>query len=249
MGAAAGVRAGLLAAILAVVLAASALNLLLGGLWVLAWIGLLVLRRRVRGVVELMLLATVASGVAAGWLGAFGAPAPASYADDEAAWLGRAVVRVAGPARPGSGPPLSREAAIRGRLAERRREELRYGSGELERRAALAVASALEARRLRDRAPVEVAVLDDAVRQLALTVTAPEFRDLDTRRARLIRWLDELEVRLRMARDPAELSAVARALEPTTMAPVSLRALHEDLARVNAATRALVHKLDRKSVV
>lgn len=236
-------RAGGLAAILAAVLLASALNLVLGGLWVLTWMGLLLLGRRVRGAVFWVLLATVAVGVALGWLGALGPPAPASYAEDEAAWLERHVLRVAGPTGGGSSLPLSREAVIRARLDERRREELRYDSGELERRAALAVASALEARRLRDRAPAEMAALDDAVRQLALTVTAPEFRDLDARRARVVRWLDELEIRVRMARDPAELSAAARALEPAAMAPVSFRALHEDLARVNQATRALVRKV------
>ena len=236
-------RAGSLAAVLALVLAASALNLALGGLWVAACLVVTALRRRVRLAAWLVLLGAVGGGAGLAWLGALGAPAPASYAEDEVAWLRARIPGPRGSAGGRTDTPGSDEAAIRARLEARRREELRYTSAELERRAGLAVASALEARRLRERAPAEVGALDDAIRQLALTVTAPEFRDLDARRVRLVRWLDDLEIRLRMARDAAELVAVARALEPAAMATVSLRPLRDDLDRVNGAARALIRRV------
>lgn len=239
-------RAAFLTVILSGVLAASVLNLFLGALWVAALLGLILLRRRARFVVGFAFLLATGVGIVGIRLGWFTAPPPASYAVDEATWLlerlplGRMLT-----AAPGSGTARHANpgAALRARLEERRREEFRYTAADFERRAAAAVALSRSVGHLRARAPTEAAELDEAVRRVALTLTSPEFRDLEGRRARLQTWFADLEARLSAARDEAEVESVARALDPASMAVVSLRAVREDLSRVELATTALVRAL------
>jgi hypothetical protein len=88
-----------------------------------------------------------------------------------------------------------------------------------------------------------VAALEAAVRRLAFTLTSPEFRDLDGRRTRAERVLAELERRLALATDDAELAAIGRAMDPAALAPFSLRAVREDLRRVDEATWAVIRAL------
>jgi hypothetical protein len=217
---------------------ASALNLVLGGLWVVALLVLLACRRRTAW---LVLLGSLVLAVAAGALGGLRPPEPTSYAAAEVGWL---TARLGG-GRDAPAPDRVTAAAIdaRRRLATLRREELAGTGRQLERRARVAIAASRELTRLRGRAPDDVAAAEEAVRRLALTITAPEFRDLDGRRARLAEWLDALEARLAAARDEAEVRAVEQALQPATMAPVSLRALRTDLARADAAVWAALRAL------
>ena len=220
-------RLALLVPVLIAVLVASALNLVLGGLWVLAVLALLACRRRTAWLVLLGSLALAAGG---GALGGLRPPEPTSYAAAEVGWL-RA--RLGGGDRDAPGPPAD-SGGVRARLAALRQEELGDTARQLERRAAVAIAGSRELARLRDRAPDAVAAAEDAARRLALTLTAPEFRDLDGRRARLAEWLDALGARLAATRDETEVRAVEQALQPATLAPVSLRALRTDLARAEA---------------
>jgi hypothetical protein len=200
-------------------------------------IGVIALRRRVRLAAWLALLLVLAAGGAGARLGWLTRPAPVSYATDEGAWL-LARLRPAGvPPAPGVG------AALRARVVARRREELRYTAADVERRAAAAMALGRSVEPLRARAPEAVAAVETAVRALALTLTSPEFRDLDARRGRLRAWFAALEERLAAARDETDVAAVARALDPAAMAPVSMRAVREDLERVDAATATLVRAL------
>jgi hypothetical protein len=218
---------------------ASALNLVLGGLWVLAFLALLACRRRTAW---LVLLGSLALAVAAGALGGLRPPEPASYAAAEVGWLTARLGGGGGGGAPDRAPAGAAGAARR-RLAALRQEELAGTARQLERRARVAIAASRELGRLRGRAPDEVAGAEDAVRRLALTLTAPEFRDLDTRRARLTEWLDALDARLAAARDEAEVQAVEQALQPATLAPVSLRALRADLARAEAAIGSALRAL------
>jgi hypothetical protein len=242
------VRALLVALVLAVVLAASALNLALGATWVVALVAIAGVRRRMRYAAWLVLLLALAGGGAAAQRGWLAPPHAASYATDEVGWLGeriRALAARAGRARTPHGAPVADgAAAVRQRLAARRQEELGGPSArQLEQRAVAAIAVSRDVARLRQRAPAEVAALEEAVRQLALTLTAPEFRDLDGREAHLSEWLTDLGARLAVARDQADLDVVMRGLEPAAMATVSLRPLREDLARVAAGSAALVRAL------
>ncbi len=239
-------RAALLTAILALVLAGTALNLVLGAVWVAALVVLLVLGRRARAVAWLVLGLVLLAAVAGVRLHWYAAPPPVSYATDEVTLVMTALPgldwvasRWQGRQEAPAGPPT----ALRARLAERRLEELRYTAGNLERRAAAAVAAGREGARLAAGAPAEAAAVEEAVRRLALTLTAPEFRDLDSRRARLEAWFADLETRLAGARSELELGVVARALDPAAMASVSFRALREDLARVDATVAGLVRAL------
>jgi hypothetical protein len=218
---------------------ASALNLVLGGLWVLAFLALLACRRRTAW---LVLLGCLALGVAAGALGGLRPPEPASYAAAEVGWLTARLGGGGGAAAPDRGA-AGPAAVARRRLLALRQEELAGTARQLERRARVAIAASRELARLRGRAPDAVAGAEEAVRRLALTLTAPEFRDLDGRRARLAEWLDALEARLAAARDEAEVRAVEQALQPATLAPVSLRAPRADLARAEAAIAAALHAL------
>lgn len=233
-------RALLLGVTLLIVAAASALNLVLGAVWLAALGLLLLVRRRLRYAAGLTLVLALVAGVAlarAGWLTP---PPAASYADDETAWL-RARVPLGDRRDPEAAAPAG--TALRARLDGRRLEELRLAADDLDRRAAAAVRVSRELGGLRGRVSAEVRAVQEAVARLALTLTAPEFRDLDGRRARLRAWFAELEARLAAARDETELDAIARALEPAAMAPISFRAVREDLARVDAAMAALVRAL------
>jgi hypothetical protein len=237
-------RSVLLALVLLAVFAASALNLLLGGLWVVAFLAVGALRRRVRHAAWLVLALTLGAATAAYQAGRLAPPAPLSYATGELGWLARRLTVPAGYADESLDPAQADPAAImRRRLGERRREELRYGAHQLEQRAVAAIAVGRGLARLSGRAPAEVGELEDAVRRLALTLTTPEFRDLEVREARLVAWLADLETRLTSARDVTDLEAVGRALDAAAMAPVSLRPVRDDLARVAAASATLVRAL------
>jgi hypothetical protein len=229
------VRVGLLASILVVVLVASALNLAVGGLWVVLVVVLGVLQRRRRLIpgLALVLVLGAAFGLAVG--GKLGAPAETSYARDEVARVRHALAGAREPSR------LERaRTELLARVETLRGVELGMAPADLERVTAAVVASARELRRWRQKAPEAVAAADDAVRQLALTLISTEFRDLDARAQRLHRWLADVEVRARLAPDEAELAAIGRALEPAAMSRVSFRALREDLGAVDRAMRGLV---------
>jgi hypothetical protein len=133
-------------------------------------------------------------------------------------------------------------------VAARRLVEFRHTARQLEQRAVTAIAVSRDVGRFRSRVPAQVTALEEAVRQLALTLTAPEFRDLDGREARLGTYIAELEARAASARDQADLDAVLRGVDPAALAPVSLRALRDDLARVAAASASLVEALSGGAV-
>jgi hypothetical protein len=129
------VRTVAVAGVLGAVLAASALDLTLGVLWVLALVGVLVLRRRVWLAAPLVLLG---AAILLGWggrLGWFPPPAPESY---ETGW---------GPrwAESRAAPPLAdepRAMAAREQLAALGREELRLTGPEIAQRAGAVIALA-----------------------------------------------------------------------------------------------------------
>jgi hypothetical protein len=232
------VRAALLLVVLVTVLTASALNLALGALWLVALAGVRAMRGRVPMGPALVLALSAALGVVGAWRGWLEPPATTSYGEDEVAWLGH---RLRG--RGTLAPAPDRRAGLIARLAATRAEEGRSTTLEIERRAGAAVALARGLGRLRGRAPAEVQALETAVRRLAFTLTAAEFQDLDARRARGERYLTELGARLDLARDDAELDAISRALEPAVLASITLQPVREDLTRVDGATRALFHAL------
>jgi hypothetical protein len=222
--------------VLGAVLAASALDLTLGVLWVLALVGVLLLRRRIRPAAPLVLLASVALLVWGGRLGWFPAPAPASY---EAGWeLSRG--------RPPSAPPPAddpRVTAAREQLAALTHEELRLTGPEIEQRAGAVITLARRLDALRDEAPREVAAVEAAARRLARTLAAAEFRDLEARRTATAAYLEELGRRIAAGRDVGEIASVVRGTDAAAMAHVSLRPVHEDLAAAGAAVEALVRAL------
>jgi hypothetical protein len=188
----------------------------------------------------------VAAGAGAERLGWLRAPPAASYAVDEWAWLRGRLAALGGPGQPA--PATSPRAAARQRLAALRAEELEPGNRELEQRAGAAIASVRQIGRWRGRAPGEVAAAEEAARRLALTLTAPEFRDLDGRRARLVEWLAALDAQLAASTDPTEVAAVSRGLDPAALAVVSLRAVREDLGRAEAALVAAVRAVSGGTV-
>ncbi len=226
-------------ALLAVVLTASALDLALGVLWVMALLGVLLLRRRIRLAPVLVLLAAATLLVWGGRLGWFAAPAPVSY---ERGWVprwgeSRSALSAAGTA---GDPQL---LAARGRLAQITRDELRLTGAEMEQRAGAVIALSRRLDGLRADAPREAAAVEAAARRLARTLAASEFRDLETRRAAASAHLTELDRRIATARDGSEVASVLRAADPAAMAHVSLRPVREDLAAANAAVDALVRVL------
>jgi hypothetical protein len=232
-------RVALVALLLAVAGVASALNLALGGFWVAAFVAIALARRRIRSAATLALVAALGVGALARWAG-LGPPHAISYQMDELAWIRS---RLPGAGHPGLGEDgrgLQESPAFRRQLDARSREELAYALPEIERRAAAAIAGSRRIGRLRDQAPAEVGTVEEAVRRLALTLTAPEFSDLDGRRARLRELLQDADRRLRMARDDAEREAVLRALDPAVIAAWSFRPLAQDLGRAEQAMRSLV---------
>ena len=180
--------------VLGVVLAASALDLTLGLLWVVALVGVLLLRRRIRLVAPLVLLAAAALLVWGGRLGWFPPPAPASY---ETGWVPR--WRESRPAPSPAAEP--RVAAARERLAALAREELRLTGPEIEQRAGAVIALARRLDPVRARRPGEVAAVEASARRLARTLAAAEFRNLEARRAAAAAYLAELDRRIAVARD------------------------------------------------
>jgi hypothetical protein len=233
------VRTAVVVALLVVVLTATALDLSLGVLWVLALLGVLLLRRRVRVGAWLVLLLAATVLVWGGRLGWFPAPAPASY---ERGWI---------PPWGGSGsdgslaasPADPKIVAARADLARLARDELRLTGPELEQRAGAVISVARRLDPLRSEAPGEVAAVEAAARRLARTLAASEFRDLSARRSAAQGYLTELDRRLQGARDAAEAVAVVRATDPAAMAHVSLRPVRDDLAAASSAVEALVRAL------
>ena len=224
-------------ALLGLVLGASVLDLSLGALWVVAVMGVLLLRRRVRLAPVLVLLAAAVLIVWGGQLGWFAPPAPVSY---EAGWVPSGMM-ASGSELPAPGEPEIR--AARARLAAISREELRLTGAELEQRAGAVIALSRRLDSLRGQAPREVAAVDAAARRLARTLAAAEFRDLEARRAGAAAYLAELDRRLGTARDASEATSALRAADPAAMAHVSLRPVREDLAAAGAAIQALVRIL------
>jgi hypothetical protein len=233
------VRRAALAAVLGVVLAASALDLALGLLWMTALLGLLAVRRRLRAAPWLVVLACAAgllAGIHRGWLTP---PTPVSY---QTGWL-----PVGMPSDRATRRERSTEVAEGSRLSMRLaalvRSETRLTGAELQRRAAAVLAFARRVRPLRGQAPREVDAVEGVARRLARTLAAPEFRDLDARRARAAEYLAELQRRIAAARDDTDLVGVRQALDPAAMAGVSLRAVREDLAAAEDAMGALLRAL------
>ena len=142
------IRLALLVPVLLAVMVASALNLVLGGLWVVALLALLACRRRTAW---LVLLGSLALAVAAGALGGLRPPEPTSYAAAEVGWL---TARLGG-GRDGAAP--DRVDGGRHRRAPAARdappEEMAGTGRQLERRARVAIAASRELTRLRGRAP------------------------------------------------------------------------------------------------
>ncbi len=222
--------------VLSGVLGASALDLALGALWVAALVGVLLLRRRIGLAAPLVLLTSaglIAWGTQLGW---FSRPAPAPY---ERGWLPDW--------RPVRSDPVAaddpRVGAARDRLRALRRDELRLTGAELEQRAGAVIALGRRLDPVREEAPREVAAIEAAVRRLVRTLAAPEFRNLEARRAAGAAHLAELDRRLGALREASEAAEVLRAADPTTIAHVSLRPVREDLAAADAATAALLRAL------
>lgn len=229
-------RTAAVLALLGTVAAASAFDLTLGLLWVAAFLGVLLLRRRLRLAAPLILLGAGALVVWGAHLGWFPPPELASYATG---WIPR---WAADP--PGSPPARDREIeAARERVLALGQEEMRLTGPELEQRAGAVIALARRLDPVRREAPREVAVVEGAARRLARTLAAPEFRDLEGRRSAAAVYLGDLERRVRMARDGSEAAAVLRAADPAAMAHVSLRPVREDLAAATAAVESAVRLL------
>jgi hypothetical protein len=233
------VRTVAVVTLLSLVLTASALDLSLGVLWIVALVSVVLLRRRLRLAPVLMLLAVVVLLTVGGRLGWFAPPAPISY---RSGWL-----PFWGAARSTSSPAeaarASRIAAAREELARLAHEELRLTGPELEQRAGAVIALSRRLEPLRGAAPREAAAVEAAARRLARTLAAPEFRDLEARRVAAAAHLEELDRMLGKARDDSEAASVLRAADPVAMAPVSLRPVGEDLAGAEAAVNALVQTL------
>ena len=224
--------------LLSVVLTASALDLGLGILWVAAVVGLLALRRRLRPAPALALLVAVGVLVGGGRLGWFGSPTPASYATG---WI--PVWGSSSPSALPENPTVPQIAAAREQLAVQSREELRLTGLEIEQRAGAVVALSRRIEPLRGDAPREAVAIAASARRLARTLSAPEFRDLEARRAAVAAHLAELDRRLSTARDGAEAASILREADPVAMAQVSLRPVRDDLASAGAAVDAIVQTI------
>jgi hypothetical protein len=231
------VRTAAVVILLGIVLTASALDLALGVLWVVALVGVLALRRRIRFAPVLVLLAAVSLLIAGGRAGWFGPPAPASYATGWIPlWSSRSTSASSG------GPPAPQIAA-REKLAALGREELRLTGSELEQRAGAVIALSRRIEPVRSAAPRETASIDAAARRLARTLAAAEFRDLEGRRVAAAAHLAELDRRLGAIQDESEAASILREADPVAMAQVSLRPVREDLASAAVAVEALAQAL------
>lgn len=218
------------------VLGASALDLALGALWVVALVAVVLLRRRLRPAAPLVLVASLGLIVWGAQLGWFPRPAPAPY---ERGWLPEWPV-----SRPASAPAEDpRILAAREQLEGVRREQRRLTGAELEQRAGAVILLARRLDALRREAPDEVAAVEGAARRLAQTLAAPEFRNLEARRAAEAAHLAELDRRLGGLRDASEAAEIRRAADPAAMAHVSLRPVRDDLATAGAAVASLVRVL------
>ena len=231
-------RTGAVVTVLAVVLTASALDLGLGVLWVVALTGVLFLRRRFRPAPAIVLLAAVSLLVWGGRAGWLGSPAPVSYSTG---WLPFSGWRMA--STDPTGDSGHRAAAARERLAALSRDELRLTGSEIEQRAGAVVALSRRVEPLRSAAPREAAAVETAARRLARTLAAAEFRDLEARRTAAAAHFEDLERRLETARDENEVAVILREADPVAMAPLSLRPVREDLASAGEAVDALVRAI------
>jgi hypothetical protein len=230
------VRVAAVTLLLSGVLGASALDLTLGALWVTALVGVLLLRRRIGLAAPLVLIASVGLIVWGAQLGWFPRPAPAPY---EKGWLPDWPV-VPADSDAAADP---RVLAARDRLRALRHDELRLTGAELEQRAGAVILLARRLDAVRAEAPREVAAVEAAARRLARTLAAPEFRNLETRRAAGAAHLAELDRRLGALREASGAAEVLRAADPTTIAHVSLRPVRDDLAAAASAAAALVRAL------
>lgn len=217
------------------VLLASVLDLALGVLWVAALVGVWLLRRRLSLAAPLVLVASAGLVVWGAQLGWFSRPAPAPY---EEGWL-----PVWPASRAGPEPPTDSRILARDRLAALRRDELRLTGAELEQRAGAVLLLTRRLDVVRGDAPREVAAVEAAARRLARTMAAPEFRNLEARRAAAAGHLGELERRLGTVGDVREAADLMRAADAAAMAHVSLRPVRDDLASADAAVAALVRVL------
>ena len=229
-------RTAVVALLVSGVLIASALDLVLGALWVAALVALLWLRRSLSPAAPLVLVASTGLIVWGTHLGWFSRPAPAPY---ETGWLPRWALSRSKPA--GAGDP--RVLGTRDQLRVLRRESTRLTGAELERRVGAVIQLARRLDALRGEAPREVAAVEGAARRLARTLAAPEFRNLEGRRVAEVAYLAELDRRLDALRDGGEAAEVLRAVDPAAMAHVSLRPVRDDLATADAALAALVRAL------
>ena len=229
-------RTAVVALLVSGVLVASALDLVLGALWVAALVALLWLRRSIRLAAPLVLVASVGLIVWGTHLDWFSRPAAAPY---EKGWLPGWPVSRSEPV--GAGDP--RLLGARDQLRVLRRESIRLTGAELEQRAGAVIQLSRRLDALRGEAPREVAAIEGAARRLARTLAAPEFRNLEARRVAEATYLAELDRRLGALRDGSEAAEVLRAADPAAMAHVSLRPVRDDLAAADAALAALVRAL------
>jgi hypothetical protein len=236
------VRSAAVLTLVGAVLAASALDLAVGALWVVALLGVWLLRRRIRLAAPLVLVTSVAlmaAGIHLGWLSR---PAPAPYSSGWLpAWVGASPEpgRAAAPASEAD----PRIVAARDRLRVLEREELRLTGAEIEQRAGAVIRLARRLDGLGREASREVAAVEAAARGLARTLAAPEFRDLEARRGAAAAYLGELGRRLTSLRDADEAAEVLRAADPAAMAHVSLRPVRDDLLVADATITALARAL------
>ena len=176
-GSAVRVRTVAVALLVGGVLGASALDLVLGALWVVALVAVLLLRRRLRLAAPLVLVASLG----ADRLGRAARLVLAPRAGALREGLATGLARVPAGARAGRGS--ARSSPLESSWQVLRREQLRLTGAELEQRAGAVILLARRLDALRSEAPREVAAVEGAARRLARTLAAPEFRNLEARRA------------------------------------------------------------------
>ena len=231
-------RTAAVVTVLALVLTASALDLALGMLWVVALISVLFLRRRIKLAPAIVLLAAVSLLVWGGRAGWLGSPAPVSYATG---WLPVSGWRTASTGVARDIEPHT--VVAREKLATLSRDELRLTGPEIEQRAGAVIALSRRIEPLRSAAPREAAAGETAARRLARTLAATEFRDLEARRTAAAAHFADLDRRLGTARDENEVASILREADPVAMAAISLRPVREDLASASGAVDALARAI------